>query len=231
MSPGHFKTEQNYLVDRSRRKVLFVPINLERLSDSLDTLFSFMNNDEWEILIRTALVHLEFEAIHPFKDGNGRIGRMLIPLMLWKFGAISQPHFYMSGHLEERRDEYIDKMREVSNSDSWVEWIIFFLNALENQAQFNLQKAEQIRFLYEEMKSHLRDKLTSQWSTTALDFMFTRPVFRNNIFTGKSGIPAPTAHRISKILLDSGLLKTVVPASGRRPALYAFEPLLAIVRS
>ena len=74
LSPGEFKTEQNYLADRARRKILFVPISPELLNDGLETLFKFMDDDQWEILIRTALSHLEFEALHPFKDGNGRIG-------------------------------------------------------------------------------------------------------------------------------------------------------------
>ncbi len=195
MSPGEFKTEQNYLVDRAKRKVLFIPISPERLNDGLDELFLFMDDEDWEILIRTALVHLEFEAIHPFKDGNGRIGRMLIPLMLWKAGVISEPYFYMSGYLEQMRDDYIDKMREVSSARRWVDWIEFFLAALEAQANENLRKAEQIRELYEEMKEKFRDVLSSQWSIAALDFVFTRPIFRNNIFTSKSGIPPATAHR------------------------------------
>lgn len=231
MSPGEYKTEQNYLADRSKRKIMFIPASPERLADGMDRLFEFVDDDKWEALIRVALAHLEFEALHPFKDGNGRIGRMLIPLILWKYKLLSQPYFYMSAYFENRRDEYIDKMREVSSLGAWVEWIVFFLTALESQANSNLKKAEEIRALYEEMKTRFRDVLSSQWSTTALDFMFTRPVFRNNIFTNKSEIPVATAHRFIRMLLDAGLLRTVVPASGRRPGLYAFEPLLSLVRS
>lgn len=231
MSPGEFKTEQNYLADRAKRKVVFIPITPERLPEGLDRLFAFMNDDECEILLRTAIIHLEFEALHPFKDGNGRIGRMLIPLMLWKYGAISQPHFYMSGYLEQRRDDYIDLMGDVSANDRWTNWIIFFLEAVEAQANENLQKSEAIRALYEEMKEKFREKLSSQWSTAALDFIFTRPVFRNSVFTGKSGIPHQTAHRMTRTLSECGLLRTIVPSSGRRPAMYSFEPLLELVRS
>lgn len=228
---GEYKTVQNYLADRSRRKILFVPISPERLGEGMDRLFNYMNDKSCESIIRTAVAHLEFEALHPFNDGNGRIGRMLIPLMLWDAHVLSEPYFYMSRYLEERRDEYIDKMREVSASDDWTDWVVFFLAALESQAQENLKKAEEIRSLYEEMKGKFRDALSSQWSTTALDFVFTRPVFRNNVFTGRSGIPGPTAHRFARTLSETGLLKTVVAASGRRPALYAFEPLLSLVRS
>lgn len=231
MSPGTFKTDQNYLADRGRRKVMFVPIRPEQLSDGMDRLMSFIVDEEWEILLRTALAHVEFEALHPFKDGNGRIGRMLITLMLWRYGAITAPHFYISGYFEQRRDEYIDRMREVSRSGAWTDWTIFFLGALEDQAKQNLEQAEAIRSLYEEMKTRFRELLSSQWSTAALDFLFSRPVFRNNVFTGKSGIPTPTAHRFARTLLEHGFIETIEPAAGRRPALYSFEPLLRLVRT
>jgi cell filamentation protein, protein adenylyltransferase len=231
MSPGEFKTEQNYLADRAKKQVLFIPINPQQLNTGMDKLVSFMGNGEWQILIRTALAHLEFEALHPFKDGNGRVGRMLITLMLWHYDVVSAPHFYISKYLEDNRDEYIDRMREVSKSNDWTAWILFFLDAMEAQANENLKTAEDIRALYEEMKVEFRVKLASQWSTTALDFLFSRPIFRNNAFTAKSGIPAPTAHRFSRTLAEEGILTTLSPASGRRPALYSFEPLLALVRN
>lgn len=229
-SPGEFKTEQNYLVDKILRKVMFIPISPQLLNDGLEKLFSFISDDEWEPLMKTGVAHLEFEALHPFKDGNGRIGRMLITLMLWKLDVISAPHFYISGSLERRRDEYIDYMRGVSRDGDWTKWIVFFLEVLEDQAELNLEKAEQIRNLYENLKADFREILSSQWSTAALDFLFTRPMFRNNLFTGKSGIPPQTAHRFTRVLLENNLLKLVRPSAGRRAALYAFEPLLQIVR-
>ncbi|OAN49423.1 Fic family protein [Magnetospirillum moscoviense] len=231
MAPGHYKTEQNYIADRGRRKVIFIPVSPERLIDGMETLVGHMADDEQEILIRTALAHLEFEALHPFKDGNGRIGRMLITLMLWNQRVITAPHFYVSAFFEENRDEYIDRMREVSRVGAWTDWVEFFLGGLDAQAQRNLAKAEEISDLYEDMKDRFRETLSSQWSTKALDFLFSRPVFRNSDFTRKSGIPEATAQRFARALSDASLLKTVSPASGRRPALYAFEPLLELVRS
>ncbi len=230
MSPGEYKTEQNYLVDRNRKHVLFIPITPERLRDGMKLFHAFINDDSWETLTRIALAHVEFEALHPFKDGNGRIGRMLITLMLWKQGVISAPHYYVSGYLEEVRDEYIDRMREVSRSGAWTEWCVFFFHALETQAYKNLQVSDDIHRLYEEMKRVFREVLASQWHTIALDFIFSQPVFRNSRFTGKSGIPRPTASRFTRALVERGLLTTLEPASGRRPALYSFEPLLKIVR-
>ncbi len=229
-SPGLFKVEQNYLADKIKQKVLFTPISPEKLNDGLENLFTYINESSDPILIKTALMHLEFEALHPFQDGNGRIGRMLITLLLWSTGTISEPHFYVSGYMEEHKDEYIDTMREVSKNNNWEAWCIFFLNAIEKQAIRNLEIAEKIKKLYEEMKPIFSDTLSSKWSVNALDYIFTNPIFRNNRFTTKSGIPSPTAARFTRILLDKELLRTLEESSGRRPALYAFEPLLKLVR-
>jgi Fic family protein len=229
-SPGQYKTEQNYLADKIKQKVLFTPISPEKLNDGLEQLFTYIEESSDPILIKTALMHLEFEALHPFQDGNGRIGRMLITLLLWSSGTISEPHFYVSGYLEEHKDEYIDTMRNVSENNNWEAWCIFFLKAIEKQAIRNLEIAENIKNLYEDMKPVFSDALSSKWSVNALDYIFTNPIFRNNRFTSKSGIPGPTAARFTRILLDKELLRTLEESSGRRPALYAFEPLLKLVR-
>lgn len=176
------------------------------------------------------MVHVEFEALHPFLDGNGRVGRMLVTIMLWKMGVISAPHFYISRYFEDHKDEYINLMREVSSHGRWEQWCAFFLTAVAEQTKDNLQTAESIQLLYEEMKGRFAEVLSSRWSLLALDYLFTSPIFRNSDFNRKAGIPSATAARFSRILLDEGLLQTVRAASGRRPALYRFEPLLQIVR-
>lgn len=229
-SPGKYKVEQNYLADKIKQKILFTPIRPEKLNDGLETLFEYINNSPHPVLVKTALMHVEFEALHPFQDGNGRIGRMLITLLLWSSGAISEPHFYISGYLEEHKDEYIDTMRNVSQNNDWEKWCVFFLNAVEKQAIQNLEIAERIKNLYDEMKHIFSDTLSSKWSVNALDYIFTNPIYRNNRFTSKSGIPAPTAARFTRLLEERGLIRTIEESSGRRPALYAFEPLLKLVR-
>lgn len=229
--PGHFKTEQNYIVDNKKKTVLFTPIAPEQLELGFKNFEEYINRDDINPLIQTAISHVEFEALHPFKDGNGRLGRMLITLILWNRSQISGPYFYISGHLENNRDEYIDRMRAVSSDNAWTEWCVFFLEALETQAKENLQTSERIIGLYDEMKEVFRKQLSSQWSIKALDFIFETPVFRNSKFTSKSGIPKPTAARFTKVLCDNGLLTTIIPASGRRSSVYAFEPLLQLVRS
>ncbi len=229
-SPGQFKNEQNYLADKIVRNILFIPISPEKLQDGLDNLFKYIEQSCDPILIKAALTHIEFEALHPFKDGNGRIGRMLITLMLWSSGTISAPHFYVSGYLEENKDSYIGIMRNVSKNGDWESWCAFFLEAVEQQAIKNLAIAESIRSLYEEMKVTFGAVLSSKWSVNALDFVFTNPVFRNNKFAANSGISSATVARFTRQLLEKNLIYTVEEASGRRPALYSFEPLMELVR-
>lgn len=229
-SPGEFKKEQNYLADTFKKSILFVPISPEKLEEGLDRLFRYINENQDHILIKTGVTHLEFEALHPFQDGNGRIGRMLITLMLWNANIISAPHFYISGYFENNKNTYIDLMRRVSETGDWNEWIVFFLNAIETQAKQNLEIAENIRRLYEEMKSIFSDTLSSKWAVMAQDFIFTNPIFRNSQFIEKSGIPSTTATRFTKLLVEKGILTTREEAAGRKSALYSFDMLMDLVR-
>lgn len=229
-SPGEFKKEQNYLADTVKRMIQFVPISPEKLIDGLDALFLYLEESDDPALVKTALMHLEFEALHPFQDGNGRIGRMLITLFLWKQGILSQPHFYISGYLEENKSQYLGMMRKVSQTNDWEGWIQFFLVAVEKQAVKNLEVAESIRDLYEQMKINFNDFLSSKWSIIVLDFIFTNPIFRNNKFTRSTEIPAATAASITKKLIENDYLVLKEEAAGRRSALFSFEPLMRIVR-
>lgn len=229
-SPGRYKREQNYVGERGNREVSFVPAAPEQLASGMDGLFRVIGDDQIPILLRTALGHAEFEALHPFEDGNGRVGRMLITLMLWRGGAISKPHFYISRYFEDNKAEYIARLRDVSAKGDWDGWCAFFLTAVQQQATWNLKAALEIRDCYEEMKGRFAELLASKYSVAALDYLFTNPVFSNSRFTRMAGIPAPTAGRFTRALLREGLLETVRESAGRRPAIYRFEPLMQRVR-
>ena len=228
--PGSYKLEQNYIGDDRRGKIYYIPIAPEQLAPAMETLVQFMNNSTMRPLLRTAMTHVEFEALHPFEDGNGRVGRMLITLMLWKLGIISQPNFFVSGYFEENKSEYIERMRAVSERGEWTEWAIFFLKAMHEQASVNIRTADAIFSLYNEMRERFREVLNSQFHDQALDFVFASPVFRNDRFVAKSGMPPSSARSLSRRLVEAGLLRTIEAASGRRAALYAFTPLLDILK-
>jgi len=229
-SPGQYKREQNYIGERGSRQISFVPIAPEHLAPGMEALFRLIADDTMPILLRTSLAHAEFEALHPFEDGNGRLGRMLITLMLWQGKAISAPHFYISRYFEDHKDEYLELLRRVSLENDWESWCLFFLSAIESQAIQNLEAAQEIRNFYEDMKIRFTDLLSSRYAVAALNYLFTFPVFSNSRFTRSAGIPAQTAARFTRILLQEGLLQTVREASGRRPAVYRFEPLMQRVR-
>jgi Fic family protein len=230
-APGQFKKDQNYVADKRNKKILFVPASLEALEAGIADLERYIHDENIEPLIQTAVMHAEFEALHPFKDGNGRLGRMLIPLNLWQRGIIHAPHLYVSAAIEERREEYVDRLREVSGSGNWNDWIAFFLEILQRQAVLNMQITDRIGLLYTEMQTRFREVLNSQWAPLAVEYVFGKPVFRNSAFTTSSGIPSQTAHRLTRQLVEAGLLTVVEQASGRRAALLSFQPLLQIVRT
>lgn len=230
-SPGQYKTEQNYIGDDRRKAISFRPISPLQLSAAMQDLLAFIEAPEMLPLFRVGVAHVEFEALHPFNDGNGRIGRLLITLLLWKFGLIHKPHFYVSAFFEANKDDYTELMRAVSRDDDWTGWLAFFLRALREQARRNLATAQEITALYDEMKDRFREISGSKWHIAAQDYIFENPVFKNSQLVTRSGLPRHVAARITRLLHENGLLRELRPASGRRPALFMFEPLMKIVRA
>lgn len=230
-SPGAYKTEQNYIGDDRRREIYFQPISPLQLQSGMDALLDFIEHGDMLPIFKVAIAHVEFEALHPFNDGNGRIGRLLITLLLWKYGLIHKPHFYISAIFEENKQRYIELMRKVSSEGDWTEWTAFFLEAIAAQAENNLVTAGKIQRLYEEMKEPFRDISGSKWHLAVQDYIFENPVFKNSQLIKKSGAPKHVATRITKLLHEHELLRELRPSSGRRGALYMFEPLMKIVRA
>ncbi|NCQ35766.1 Fic family protein, partial [bacterium] len=179
-------------------------------------------------LVQLAILHAEFEALHPFLDGNGRLGRMLVPLFLWQNRLIRQPMFYISAYFEARRDAYYDGLLAVSRDDDWTGWCRFFLEAIRSQAEDNLTKAQGILALYDEMKRRVPEMTRSQYAIRALDWIFERPIFRTSDFVASAGIPTPTARRFLGVLQKGEVLLVLAPGSGRRAAVLVFPALLNI---
>lgn len=127
-------------------------------------------------------------------------------------------------------EEYIQHMRSVSSTNDWNKWIKFFLIAVENQAIRNLEVAESIKNLYEQTKVEFSDLLASKWNLEILDYIFKNPIFRNNKFMKGTGIPNATAVPIIKKLVEAEYLVLKEESSGRRAALYVFEPMMRWVR-
>jgi Fic family protein len=151
---------------------------------------------------------------------------MLIPLFMHQAGLIHRPMFYISAFLEANRDAYYDRLLAVSRDGDWTGWCVFFLTAVQQQAEENHRKAAAILDLYNRMKTHFVDLTHSQYAIHALDWIFERPIFKSSDFVTASPIPKPTAGRILNVLKQEGVLKEIEKGSGRRAAVLAYAELL-----
>ncbi len=227
--PGRFRVEQNWIGPKgcSLEAASFVPIAPEHLQAGMEAWMAYVNDtDQPDPLVQLALMHLEFEALHPFKDGNGRLGRMLIPLFLYQRRLLSSPNFYMSAYLEAHRERYQERLRAVSRDGAWTEWVAFFLEGVIEQASDNEHKARAILTLYERVKEQVVELTHSQHAIRATDFIFRQPIFAAPHFIAAAQIPKPTAMRMLNLLREGGLLATLREGRGRRFGVYAFRELL-----
>lgn len=226
--PGRFRTDQNWIGPPgcAIEEATFVPPGPLQLMDHLQAWEAYLASDDSDPLLQTAIVHAQFELLHPFKDGNGRIGRLLIPLFLYSKGRLSNPMFYLSAYLERHRDEYHGRLRAISQRRDWTGWCAFFLRAVTAQAKRNSATLREIMDLYEITRKQVRDITRSPHSPALVDALFDRPIFTAADIARRAAVPKPTVHKLIKGLLDEGVLDTVREAAGRRPALLTFAELL-----
>lgn len=227
-APGEYRRIQNWIGPPgcTEETARFTPIAPQLLPDAMGAWENYLHAQAPDRLVQLAVVHAEFEALHPFLDGNGRLGRMIIPLFLVEKGILSSPNFYMSAHFEQDRQAYYDALLSVSATGDWTPWCRYFLTALTSQATENENRARSILQLYGEMKAKIADATHSQHAIRALDFIFQFPTFTAPTFEQRSDIPVPTARRILRVLRDEGILVTLRESSGCSAALFSFQQLL-----
>lgn len=230
-APGEFRRIQNWIgaPGSTMETARFVPPTVQDMHIGLDNWERYIHFEEKDPLVQLAIIHAQFEILHPFLDGNGRIGRILIPLFLYHKEVIRQPVFYLSDYLETHRRDYYDALKDITDSGIWTNWIRFFLEAIISQAKKNNDQTRQIVSLYESMKEKIVAATHSQFAVNCLDFIFNRPVFNSGKFYEESGVPRASSSRLLNAMETNGLITCIEKGSGRRPALYTFEPLLDIV--
>lgn len=227
-APGEYRKGPNWIgppgctVDDAT----FVPISADKLPAAMDAWEKFIHFEAPDRLTQLAVLHAEFEALHPFLDGNGRLGRMFIPLFLHSARLLQSPMFYISAYLEAHRDAYYERLLAISRDGDWTGWCRFFLEALARQAEANLAKTQAILELYNQKKERILQLTHSRFVLRTLDFLFTQPIFSSPVFVQKAGIPERTAKRILTALRSEGFFRVIQEASGRRPAILAFRKLL-----
>jgi Fic family protein len=227
---GRFRTTQNWIGDQGSpiEETQFVPPEPSRLIEYLDNWEKYYHADRPDQLVQLAIVHAQFEIIHPFSDGNGRLGRILIPLFLHEKKLLHRPMFYLSAWIERNRDQYINLLRDLGTTEhSWNRWIEFFLKGVDEQAKMNAEKARSIMDLYERMKREVIDITHSQFAIPLLDQIFERPVFQSThlLFEGIH-VSRPSVINLLSALKDAGILRVIRQGAGRRPTVYVFPELL-----
>lgn len=227
--PGRFRTDQNWIgrhgdtIDRAR----FVPPSPIILVQELEHWEAYIGDGDEDPVLQTAIAHAQFEILHPFKDGNGRIGRMLIPLILFQRRALSSPMFYMSEYLEANRQEYYDRLLAITDDGDWHGWLMFFINGMIYQAEENLRKVKAARDLYEELQSRVVEITHSQYSRGAVDAFFRMPMINAPAFAKMVGFNnRVTANGMLRQLETHGVITKIREGSGRTPAVYALPELI-----
>ncbi|MHB1296720.1 MAG: Fic family protein [Anaerolineae bacterium] len=226
---GQFRTTQNWIGAPQSliEQAYFVPPEPMVLAVYLDNWEKYYHSERPDALVQLAILHAQFEIIHPFLDGNGRLGRMLVPLFLYEKKVLSRPVFYISAYLDSHRDEYVHLLRALSLPGYWNQWIAFFLRALIDQAVENADKAQRIMALYDRLKARVLDLTHSQYAVPLLDLLFEMPILKSSFLENQPGMPSkPMIHSMLNKLKTDGILHVVVEAAGRRAQVLALAELI-----
>lgn len=228
--PGEFRRIQNQISAPGQpiEEARYVPPPPSRVMALMGNLEQFMYEAEIDVLVQLAVIHAEFEAVHPFLDGNGRLGRLIVPLFLYDKKVLTRPSFYISGYLEAHFEEYVERLLSVSRDGDWMGWCVFFLRAVRAQAEESESRARQILRLYEYRKDWVPEVSRSPYGVRAIDWLFTHPVFSASGSIKRSGVPRRSAERLLHMLSSEGLLEQLIPRSGPRSAVYAYLELLEV---
>jgi Fic family protein len=225
-TPGEFRTRQNYIGSNpttTLRDASYVPPPVAEMRQCLDALEKFINGYcAIPPLIREALIHYQFEAIHPFQDGNGRIGRLLFSLGLCAERIVDHPLLYISEYIEKRKAKYYELLFAVSTEGAWQSWIEFFLKAVIEQAKDAQVRARQLHELMQEHRSRLVKIRASANTFPVLERLFHVPVISSSQATRIVGGEVKTGLRAIEKLLQAGILQEV-PTNRQRNKLYIAE--------
>jgi Fic family protein len=212
LTPGEFRRTQNWIepAGSTIMTATYVPPPVDEMNQALGDLEKFIHDGAGvPVLARAAMIHYQFEALHPFLDGNGRVGRLLMALLFTEWNILPQPLLNLSVYFERYRQEYYDHLLAVSQRGSWDAWLRFFLRGVSTQARDSLvrmQRLEAIRTKYEHLAKADRN---SARMGAVLDFLFTRPILSTKQLAGSLDMPFKTARQYIEKLAKAGILREV----------------------
>ena len=231
-TPGEFRYSQNWIgpANCSLKDARYIPPNVEDMQNAMSDLEKYMNeNADYDPLIRVALIHYQFETIHPFLDGNGRIGRLLILLYLMEHGLLAKPVIYISYFLKKNQIEYYDRISEVRRSGNFEQWIRFFLEAVSKAASDSLEAIRQLSTLHDKNIEKLPKTTRSKDNLRAVfDYIEQYPIIDIKKTAKELNISYNTVSTAVKKLVELGILQETTNAARNR--VFAYEEYLGILR-
>ncbi len=230
--PGEFRKSQNWIGGTTPADAIFVPPVHTSVPEFITDLEYFLHNDNITVpnMIRIAIAHYQFETIHPFLDGNGRVGRLLIPLYLVSKRILAKPVLYLSSYFEKHRSLYYDNLRFVTESNRMIQWIKFFLIAITETAKTGIQTMQSVLALKERLEGQtiLRLERKVPKAKQLLSYLYTKPSVTGSEVAEVLGVTPITANGLIDDFINLGILREVT--GGRRNRIYTFDEYLSLFR-
>lgn len=228
--PGNFRRTAVHLGKPGSNldEAAYIPPKPDDIQGLMKNWVEFVHESNYDLLIKVAIAHYQFEAIHPFMDGNGRVGRLMIPIMMYEQELIPYPYFYISEYFEQHRSEYYEALRIVDRHQNWDSWVRFFLVAIKNTA---VQMQSKVLRMYELYGSTKEDivKMNSQYAQLLLDLLFERPIISAKEILKRLDQPSKqTLYNLVEKFEEAGILREIT--GNQRNQVFAFDELLEIVK-
>ena len=225
--PGEFRTSQNWIGGRSPSEAVFVPPPPSEMTVALDNFERLLHEGHGlPVLVHAGLAHAQFETIHPFLDGNGRVGRLLITFLLCRQSVLQQPLLYLSYFLKRHRAEYYDRLMAIRTDGDWEGWIRFFLRGVAETADEAVQTASMIVGLQRQERELLQRERQGINAFRLLDLLFHRAVVNTRVVSEALGVTFMTAGRLIERFQQLEILEEATNAQRNR--LYRHSPYLAL---
>lgn len=227
-SPGEFRRSQNWIGGTRPGNALFVPPPPEHMLECLSDFEKFLYDDKLPILIKAALAHVQFETIHPFLDGNGRLGRLLITLMLCENGILEEPILYLSLYLKQNREMYYDLLQQVRTHGTWETWLEFFLDGIAKSAKQALSAAKEINALFANDLAKINTLGRAKFSCAeVLEHLKKLPQVSVQLLAAELNMSAPTARSALQHMVALDILEEV--SGKKRDKVYVYRKYLDIL--